>query len=214
MTKINILYTLTLILLVSCANNVIKVIETIPPAPYPEWVRQYAERWETGERIFFRTSGEGYSTLTEAQEAASAMAKKKIVEEISSSIMSLETIDIHAVKNSESGNFINGRNKVNYSSNENISIHDFKSIISSVINSVQAGGIIINEMYIEHIAQKKNGAVDVYYRVYVLASISMGDYKKIGNSVFENAEKTNADRGTGIVLKKMQQEWNTRLTEK
>ena len=139
------------------------------------------------------------------------MAKKQILEEISSSIMSLETINNQSMRFGENGSYASNGKKENYSFNENIDFSDYSSLIVSAIDNIQARGITINEMYIQHIAQKTGRGTEVFYRAYVLASISRKDYAEIGNSVFEKAGK--ADGKAKKMLKELQDKWNNALTE-
>lgn len=175
----------------------IKVIETIPPISMPDWV-SHAERWEENGRIYFKVSGDGYDTLSDAQEASASIAKRRIIEELYSNITAIETVNKQAITLNEQH------------SRENIEFANYASMIRSVIDNVTISGIIVNKMYIQHIAEKKTHGTEVYYRAYVLASISSRDYKAIGDNVFEQVGREKNIKVKNA-LKQLHQKWDSQF---
>lgn len=148
----------------------VKVLETIPATPTPDWVNSTQEFWEKGGQYYYRGTAEGYTNLEAAKRAASASAHVSIAEQ---------------VKNVVRNEFSRAMESGAY---EETTGGYLKDVFFSAVDNLTLSGVQVRESYLQHLLETSDMSERMYYRAYVLASISKADYNKLVRAAFSDTK--------------------------
>lgn len=148
----------------------VKVVETVPAASAPDWVNSTQEFWEKGGQYFYRGTAEGFSNLEAAKRAAVANARVSLAEQIKNVVRSEFARALEAGAYDETtGGYL-------------------KDVFFSVVDNLSLSGVQIRESYLQHLLETGDMHERLYYRAYILASISKGDYNKLVHEAFSASQ--------------------------
>lgn len=148
----------------------VKVLETIPATSAPDWVNSTQEFWEKGGMYFYRGTAEGYTNLETAKRAASAGARVSIAEQVKNVVRNEFSRAMEAgAYDDTTGGYL-------------------KDVFFSAVDNLTLSGVQIRESYLQHLLETGDMSERMYYRAYVLASISKADYNKLVRAAFTDTK--------------------------
>lgn len=148
----------------------VKVLETIPATSAPDWVNSTQEFWEKGGTYFYRGTAEGYTNLETAKRAASAGARVSIAEQVKNVVRNEFSRAMEAgAYDDTTGGYL-------------------KDVFFSAVDNLTLSGVQIRESYLQHLLETGDMSERMYYRAYVLASISKADYNKLVRAAFTDTK--------------------------
>lgn len=166
----------------------IKVVETIPDISEPSWVNSSVEFWEEKGFYYYRGISEGYTNLETAKRSADASARTNIAEQIKS------TVRAEFSRALESGTY------------DDTTGGYLKDIFFSAVDNITLSGIIVKESYLQHLLEANNLQERLYYRAYVLAAVSVKDYKQAVSAAFnETKQQVAANKSAKALVKETEE---------
>lgn len=148
----------------------VKILETIPATSAPVWVNSTQEFWEKGGYYFYRGTAEGYTNLEAAKRAAAAGARVSIAEQVKNVVRNEFSRAMEAgAYDDTTGGYL-------------------KDVFFSAVDNLTLSGVQIRESYLQHLLEKGDMSERIYYRAYVLASISKADYNKLVRAAFTDTK--------------------------
>lgn len=164
-------------LLAACASNKVngvpqvKVLETIPAVSAPKWVNNTREFWVEKGNYFYRGMAEGFTNLESAKRAAVASARVSLAEQVKSTVRDEFARALEAgAYDDTTGGYL-------------------KDTFFSAVENLTLSGVQIRESYLQRLLETgANNTQRIYYRAYVLASISKADYDKLVQSAFTDTK--------------------------
>lgn len=148
----------------------VKVVETIPATSAPDWVNSTQEFWEKGGQYFYRGTAEGFTNLEAAKRAAAANARVSLAEQVKNVVRSEFSRALEAgVYDETTGGYL-------------------KDVFSSVVDNLPLSGVQIRESYLQHLLEISDMSQRLYYRAYILASLSKSDYNKLVRAAFSDTK--------------------------
>ena len=148
----------------------VKVVETIPATSAPDWVNSTREFWEQGGQYFYRGTAEGFANLEAAKRAAAAGARVSLAEQVKIVVRNEFSRALEAGAYDETtGGYL-------------------KDVFFSAVDNITLSGVQIRESYLQHLLETGDRAERLYYRAYVLASISQSDYNKLVRAAFSDTQ--------------------------
>lgn len=148
------------------ASAGIKILETIPNIPAPDWVNSSKDYWEENGNYLYRGMSEGMTNVEAAKRAASASARVNIAEQ---------------VKNTVRNEFSRAMETGSY---DETTGGYLKDVFFSVVDNLNMSGAVISDSYSQRILETNKDSEKTYYRSYVLAQISIDDYKQMVKTAF------------------------------
>ena len=151
------------------------IVERIPDISEPDWTKKTSEFWEEKGFYIYRGMSEGMSNLQASRRAAEASAKAALAEQVKSVVRSEFSSALEAAGgDANSGQYL-------------------KDIFFSAVENLTLSGVIVKESYSQKLFEGDGyGGGKTYYRSYVLAQVSIDDYRKMVAAAFS---KTNAQVG-------------------
>ena len=164
-------------LLTACASSEIKyvpqvkVLETIPAVSAPEWVKETKDFWEAKGYYYYRGMSEGMANLEPAKRAAEASARTSLAEQVKNTVRNEFSRALEAGSYDETmGGYL-------------------KDVFFSSVENITLTGVQIRESYLQRLLETGvNNTQRIYYRAYVLASISKADYEKLVKMAFTDTK--------------------------
>ncbi len=148
----------------------VKVVETIPASAAPSWVDSTQEFWEKGGQYFYRGTAEGFTNLEAAKRAAAANARVNLAEQ---------------VKNVVRNEFSRALEAGAYDENTGGYLKD---VFFSAVENITLSGVQVRESYLQRLLETGDINERLYYRAYVLSSISKTDYNKLVRAAFSDTK--------------------------
>ena len=148
----------------------IAVVETIPTADTPKWVNRSQDFWEEKQTYFYRGISEGFANLETARRAAQASLQAGIAEQIKNTVRNEFARALEAGMYDETtGGYI-------------------KDLFFSAVENITLSGVRLNESYLQRLHETGAGRDKLYYRAYVLGSITKQDYKQLVIRAFSDTK--------------------------
>ena len=151
------------------------IVERIPDISEPDWVKKTNDFWEEKGFYVYRGLSEGIGNLQASRRAAEASAKAALAEQVKVVVRSEFSSALEA-----SGGDANAGQYL-------------KDIFFSAVENLTLSGVIVKESYSQKLFEGDGyGGGKTYYRSYVLAQVSIDDYRKMVAAAFN---KTNSQVG-------------------
>ena len=148
------------------ASAGIKILETIPNIPAPDWVNSSKDFWEEKGSYHYRGMSEGMTNIEAAKRAASASARVNIAEQVKNTVRNEFSRAMEAGSYDETtGGYL-------------------KDVFFSAVDNLNMSGAVISDSYSQRILETSKSDEKTYYRSYVLAQITVDDYKKMVTMAF------------------------------
>ncbi len=148
----------------------VKVVETIPATSAPDWVNSTQEFWEKGGQYFYRGTAEGFTNLEAAKRAAVANARVSLAEQVKNVVRSEFSRALEAGAYDETtGGYL-------------------KDVFFSAVDNLTLSGVQMRESYLQHLVETSDMNQRLYYRAYVLTSVSKNDYNKLVRAAFSDTK--------------------------
>jgi len=170
----------------------VKVLETIPNISTPSWVDSTREFWEEKGYYYYRGTAEGFTNLEAAKRAASASARVALAEQVKSTVRDEFARALEAGQYDETtGGYL-------------------KDVFFSAVDNLTLSGIVVEQSYLQHLLETGDLSERLYYRAYVLAKVSVKDYKRLVQNAFNDTKaQVNANKSA----KQLVQETEARFWE-
>ena len=148
----------------------VQVVETIPAVDAPKWVNRSNEFWEEKQRYFYRGVSEGFTNLETAKRAAQASVQAGIAEQVKNTVRNEFSRALEAGMYDETtGGYL-------------------KDIFFAAVENMTLSGVRMQESYLQRLHETGAGRDKLYYRAYVLGSISKQDYVKLVRMAFTDTK--------------------------
>lgn len=150
----------------------IVVVETIPQAKEPKWVKSTKDFWEKKDSFFYRGVSQGYTEPEISRQDAEAVARTSLARQIK---LRLREEFRRAIEAKKHDPIIGGY---------------LSDTFVSVIDNLEVSGSVIVESYSERIWEESHKTIlDDYWRSYVLVKLPKGEYDKCIKRAFQNLRK-------------------------
>ena len=148
----------------------VAVVETIPATDAPKWVNRPQEFWEEKQQYFYRGISEGFTNLETARRAAQAGVQAGIAEQVKNTVRNEFARALEAGMYDETtGGYV-------------------KDVFFSAVENITLIGVRLNEAYLQRLHETGAGRDKLYYRAYVLGSISKQDYQQLVSRAFADTK--------------------------
>ena len=148
----------------------VKVVESIPAAEMPKWAKSSQDFWEDKDNYLYRSIAEGFANLETAKRAAQAGIQTSIAEQIKNTVRTEFARALEAGMYEENtGGYV-------------------KEIFFSAVENLTVSGVVLRESYLQRLHEYGLGRDKLYYRAYVLGSISKQNYRQLVNRAFTDAK--------------------------
>ena len=149
----------------------VKVIETIPQKGTPDWVNQTKEFWQANGLYYYRGTAEGFTNLEAAKRAASANARISLAEQVKSIVRAEFSRALEAGAYDETtGGYL-------------------KDVFFSAVDNLTLSSVAVRESYLQRLLESGDVSDRIYYRAYVLVSITEEDYRRLVQAAFSDTQQ-------------------------
>lgn len=149
----------------------VQVLESIPNIKAPEWVNQTQEFWEAKGQYYYRGTAEGMTNLEAAKRAASASARVNLAEQVKTVVRNEFARALEAGAYEEAtGGYL-------------------KDVFFAAVENITLSGVAIRESYVQRLRESGELTDRIYYRAYVLASITEQDYRRLVQIAFSDTRQ-------------------------
>lgn len=161
-------------LLTACGGNKVKdgiqILETIPSSA-PKWMDSTQEFWETKGVYYYRGTSEGYANIATAKRVAEAAAAGNMVRQVKNIVRNEFSSALEAgAYEDHTGGYV-------------------KDVFFSAVDNLEVSGAKMQDSFLQHIKEVNGLNSKMYYRAYVLVTISKEDYNKMVERAFTDTKK-------------------------